>query len=326
MNTPLVSVVMCTYNRAELLRTAIASLIGQQVDFEYEIVLIDNGSTDHTYEVLRSAIESSPIPIRSVIEPKPGVSAARNRSLRESRGKWIASIDDDEVADPNWLQQLLATARTHGVRCVGGRVALQLPDETIAGLSPVCRDLLGESALGEYERPYTRRITPGAGNVLIHRSVFEEVGGFDEDAREGGEDYDLFRRTLQAGIKAWYTPRAVVHHHVPNYRLSPRYLLWSAERNGWHIAKRERCTLGRWLFPFILAARCGQTLVRVIPSYFFARILGRSGEILGARCLARRGKAYLECSVTHLLPNVVSKEHLNFRSEREMFSAASVPE
>lgn len=320
MNEPLVSVVMCTYNRADLLEKAIASLVDQRVDFDYDILIVDNSSTDHTQDVIQAAVASSPIPIRSVIEAKPGISAARNRSLREARGEWIASIDDDEVADPNWLQQLFATAEAHDARCVGGRVNLQLPSETINHLSPVCRDLLGESTLGEGEQPYTRRITPSTCNVLIHRSVFQEVGGFDEDEKEGGEDTDLFRRIRQAGIVAWHTPRAILRHHVPDYRLSQKYLLWSAERNGWHIAKREHFTQGRWRFPIVLVGRCGQLLLRFLPRYLVARLMGNPSEILGARCLLRRSKAYVQCGISLLVPNLFSKEHLNFRSEREMFT------
>ena len=220
MTIPLVSVVICTYHRADLLAKAIASLIEQRVDFEYEIVVVDNSSSDHTQDVIGAAIVDSPIPIRSVIEHTPGISAARNRSIREARGEWIASIDDDEIADPNWLQQLMIAAQRHAARCVGGRVELQLPSETIDALSPVCRDLLGESTLGDCETPYTRRITPSTCNVLIHRSVFEEVGGFDEEEKEGGEDTDLFRRIRQAGIVAWHNPHAILHHHVPDYRLN----------------------------------------------------------------------------------------------------------
>jgi len=307
-----------------LLAKAIASLIEQRVDFEYEIVVVDNSSSDHTQDVIGAAIVDSPIPIRSVIEHTPGISAARNRSIREARGEWIASIDDDEIADPNWLQQLMIAAQRHAARCVGGRVELQLPSETIDALSPVCRDLLGESTLGDCETPYTRRITPSTCNVLIHRSVFEEVGGFDEEEKEGGEDTDLFRRIRQAGIVAWHNPHAILHHHVPDYRLNQKYLLWSAERNGWHIAKREHFAQGRWLFPLVLAGRFGQMALRFLPRFWAAQMLGTPSEVLGARCLLRRSKAYIQGGITLLIPNVFSKEHLDFRSERDMFSPAPI--
>lgn len=324
MTTPFVSVVMCTYNRAELLKQAIASLVQQQVDFDYEIVIVDNLSTDHTQDVLQAAIQSSPVPIHSVIEPKPGVSAARNRTISESHGEWIASVDDDEIAAPDWLQQLVSVAQRRSSRCVGGRVELDLPQETLDGLSPVCRDLLGESAFGDVEQRYTRRHAACTGNLLVHRSVFEEIGLFDESLTEGGEDTDLSRRVRQAGIDGWYTPHAIVHHHVPEFRLTPKYLLWAAERNGWHIARREHRSCGPAVFPLVMAGRFGQMMIRFLPSYLLALVLGRSGRALAARCLLRRTKAYLKCGATLLVPNVFPQEHLRFRSEREMFASPNL--
>lgn len=321
MNT-LVSVTICTYNRADQLREALASLIAQRVDFDYEIVVVDNLSTDHTQSVIEEVIRTSAVTIRSFVEPSAGVSAARNRSIREARGEWIASVDDDELADPNWLQQLVDAARSRGIRCVGGRVQLQLEEDEVATLSVVCRSLLGESALGDREQRYTRRFTPGAGNLMVHRSVFDQVGLYDESLREGGEDTDLFRRIRQAAIEAWYVPTAVVRHLVPDYRLSPRYLLWSAERNGWHVARREHRAGSAARFVMMMAIRLGQLSLRYLPRYLLARALRHNQEALGARCLLRRTRAYLRCGLALMAPRAFRGSPLSFRSEREMFSSS----
>ena len=324
MKTPFASVVICTYNRADLLRESLASLMALEVDFDYEIVVVDNLSNDHTQSVIEEAIRDSAIPKRGVVEPTAGVSAARNRGIREARGEWIASIDDDEIADPDWLRQLVDAARSKGVRCVGGLVRLQLEADVADQLSAVCRNLLGESVLGRAAQRYSRSFTPGAGNLLVHRSVFDEVGMYDESLREGGEDTDLFRRIHQANIAAWYVPTAVVRHHIPEYRLSPKYLLWTAERNGWHVATRERRANGAARFVLLMAVRLGQMSLSFVPRYLLARVLRHPQEALGARCLLRRTRAYLRCGLSLMAPKVFPASPLNFRSERELFSSAGM--
>lgn len=324
MNSIQVSIVICTYNRAELLRQALVSLQDLRADVDFEIVVVDNQSTDDTQEVIAAVSERSGVAIRSFIESNRGISFARNRGIKEARGEWIASIDDDEVADPDWLMNLLTTALSKDVRCVGGRVELQLAQDRIAAMSPVCRVLLGESAGKSLQQRYSRRLTPGAGNLLIHRSVFDEIGLYDEDLHEGGEDTDLYRRMRRAGIEAWYTPDAVIRHYLPDYRLSDQYLFWCAERNGWHVAKREHRERGTLLFPVVLTARVGQLLVSFLPRYLLARALNRPDESLGARCLLTRSKGYIMCglslTVPRLFPESRHRGHLAFRSEREMFA------
>src|SRR5262249_39190598 len=149
MSDPIdVSVVICTYNRDHFLREALASIKALATDgsIRHEIVVIDNASTDHTSQVIAEAARDSPVPLRGVYEPKPGIGPARNGGIQEAGGKWIAFFDDDQVVDPQWLNQLLAMAREKGVRCVGGGNRLRLPPGGTYHLGPEMRGVLGGGA------------------------------------------------------------------------------------------------------------------------------------------------------------------------------------
>jgi glycosyltransferase involved in cell wall biosynthesis len=319
-----VTVVVCTYNRAALLRAALASLQALEADgFRYEIVVVDNASTDDTGSVIAEAARHSAVSLRGVREPRPGVACARNRGIREAVGPWIAFFDDDQVADRRWLRELLGWARARGARCVGGANRLLFPDGAPAYLSPVCRQLLSESVGRARPHRYSRRSGPGAGNVLLHRSVFDEVGGYDEGLREAGEDADLYRRIYAARIESWYTPQAVSYHVVPAYRLRPSYLRWKSLRNGGIVARRNHQEWGRAMFSLVLLARLGQALLLHLPRLLAARLLRHPGKVLGARCRLWRCEGYARLALKLLAPRLFPQRSffsgLDFRAERALF-------
>lgn len=328
-----VSVVVCTYNRAELLRDTLASLKALETGgaFRYEVVAIDNGSTDETPRVIEEAARAAPsgdggptVPLRGVREPKPGVAAARNRGIREAAGEWVAFFDDDQVADPHWLSGLLTFARARSVSCVGGSNRLLLatggdPEK----LPPVCRSLLGEMLEREPYR-YTGKKAPGAGNLLLHRSVFDRAGVFDEGLREAGEDTDLFRRIAAAGFEGWYCPQGVAYHVVPGYRLSAKYLRWKSRLHGSHLARRNLRHWGRGPFVLELLARLAQALGLHLPRLLWARLGRDENRLLGARCRLWRTEAYVRSALRLLAPRLFPQSRffaqLEFRAEREIFA------
>jgi glycosyltransferase involved in cell wall biosynthesis len=100
------SIVLCTRNRAGLLRDALESALEIEYPSDrFELVLVDNGSTDDTADVTRSAAGRAQFPIRYVYEPRPGLSIARNRGVRESRGAHVAFTDDDQLVDKHLLRE-----------------------------------------------------------------------------------------------------------------------------------------------------------------------------------------------------------------------------
>src|SRR5690349_14582285 len=105
MNTPKITIVVCTYNRSAMLRDALRSLYDLRTagEFTYEVLVVDNNSPDDTPAAIEQCSRESRALLRGVRETKPGVAAARNRGVREAHGEWIAFFDDDQIADADWL-------------------------------------------------------------------------------------------------------------------------------------------------------------------------------------------------------------------------------
>lgn len=292
---PDISIVVCTYNRAEMLRDALASLYDLATDgrFTYEIVVIDNASPDHTQQVIAAAAGQSPAPLRGAYEPRKGIVAARNRGLNEAQGRWIAFFDDDQIADPRWLAELISLAEAKQCRCVGGAVYLKLPEVCPRKLAATVRMILGESIWSDQPLRYGGRITPGCGNLMVERSVFDEVGGFDDAVGGRGEDTDLFRRIDRAGIEAWFAPAAIIHHVTPPERLAEPYLLKIANYMGDEIAGHQRQQLGSVRFAARWIVKALRHVAWYRPRYMIARMLGDAEAALGWRCQLAISGSYL---------------------------------
>jgi glycosyltransferase involved in cell wall biosynthesis len=297
-----VSIVVITCDRADMLRDTLLSLVAQETEgrFGYEIVVVDNGSTDHTKRTVEAIAAGATVPIRFVFEPRRGQVYARNRGVAEARGEWIASFDDDQLADPAWLKELITLARDTQSRSVGGAMRLKLPEGCHRRLTPFCRRVLGESVAWQTRRRYTRKQAPGSGNHMLHRSVFEEVGIYDESYNLRGYDTDLYRRLCSAGIDSWYSPTAVAYHVTPPYRLTDQYLRDTSLCNGWCFARRDRERFGALISPWILVARIGQMAGVHLPRLALAKLRGDTEQVLTWRCRLWSAQGYMACAM-HLM-------------------------
>lgn len=327
---PDVTVVVCTYNRAALLRDALASLFALETDgrFTYDLLVVDNASTDDTPAVVAEAARSAPVPVRGVREMVQGVAAARNRGVREAAAEWVAFFDDDQVADPRWLAELMAFAAEKGTPCVGGANRLLLSDGSALDVAPVCRWMLGETMGGGDPCPAVGRLAPGAGNLLIGKAVFDRVGLFDAGLKTAGEDGELFRRVEAAGIVPWYTPRAVMHHVVPAYRARPDYLRWKSLGCGRLRAERDH-DRGALRMAAVAAARLGHAALIALPRWAWFTARGRHGQAMGEACLAWRAWGYFRVALHRLAPRLFPQreflERLEHRSERALFGEPGPP-
>ena len=286
---PLITVVVCTRNRSASLRSALRSLANLQTGaaFDFEILVVDNGSTDDTPEVVAAANCGSAVAVRLVTEPRAGIVPARNRGVSEAHGRWIAFFDDDQLADAHWLKELFDTAQARQCRCAGGAVLLKLPDGVKRKLAPISRMLLGETVGMTVARQYSGRVTPGCGNLMVERSVFDEVGMFDARMVDRGEDTEFFLRLLNRGIDGWFTPTAIVHHVIPESRLADGFLLNLATRMARGMAENERETYGHLRYPLIWAARVGQAALVLLPRFLLAWARNAREAALGAKCRLR---------------------------------------
>jgi glycosyltransferase involved in cell wall biosynthesis len=328
---PLISVVICSYNRADILRAALQSLTRQKTDaqFSYEILVIDNGSSDDTRAVVSEIASCSQFPVRYVWEERSVVAHARNRGVIESRGEWLAWFDDDQLAELDWLNQLFAVACRTGADMVASDRVLSLPNEPVVPLNRFTRALLGEVTQHKESRIFSRRGLPTTGNMLIRRSVFDSVGSFDTSEIYGAEDRDLTRRAWVNGFTAWSAPKAVVHHLIPPFRLSAQYFSWASLRLGRNMANgdNKRCGLVKTVLTCV--ARIGQALLVHLSLLLWAYLLRDQAEMIGRRYQILVAVAYARQTLFLVAPGLFQQKDffaaLEFRKEGTSFPRLSRP-
>lgn len=236
MSAPLITAIICTRNRASLLAFAIQSLLHQtRPRADYDIMVVDNGSTDHTADVCKSfAVDS----VNYVFEPAPGLSKARNTGWQLSHSRYIAYLDDDAVADESWIHALISAYETQNPKpaAVGGPVRLKWETPEPEWMNHALRLPLGFLDWGRQPR----RLTPSeflvGANCSYCRATLEQFGGFDENLGRkkncllSGEETQIQRKIEQAGGYLFYAPAAGVQHFVSAARTQPR---WFYRRFFW---------------------------------------------------------------------------------------------
>jgi glycosyltransferase involved in cell wall biosynthesis len=279
-----ISVVLPTYNRAGMLHSALESLVKLQTGgkFSYEIVVVDDGSTDNTSAVVKKVAGKHPeVALRYLYQPGHGAGRARNLGVEKAQGRYVAFFDDDQVADPLWLVELYQVVLERGSNCVDGPVCLDLP----AGdqkLTPKTREVLGERFLGSEVGGYSSKENLGTGNFMIKRTLFHMLGGFDVKFRQC-HDADFFWRLEESGHHSLYTPHALVHHVIPASRLEEAYLRNVCLRRGLAYAHIMRKYQGPLKLALAFFWRLGVTLGRDLPLYVLRRLLGPEGALFDKR-------------------------------------------
>jgi GT2 family glycosyltransferase len=220
-----VSVVVCTRGRPDILRGSLARLAGL-VHPDLEILIIDNAPVDDRTRCVVTEMIDVDQRFRYVAEPRPGLSCARNRGLREATGTLIAYTDDDVSVDADWVRAL-ANGFEPGIACVTGLVATASIDgpaeryfDARVSWGDSCRPLVhrigGPTDDGLF--PYAPGIFGTGASFAVRTEVLRALGGFDEalgagTRTAGGEDLDLFVRIVLAGYGLAYEPAAVAWHH-----------------------------------------------------------------------------------------------------------------
>jgi len=225
----LISICMCTYQRNHVVDTlkSIAALrLPEHV--QIEVIVVDNDEQGYAEKLVKEQAALMQYPVFYRQETAKNIALARNCSIDNTKGEWIAFIDDDEVADPDWLAQLLATAQTYQADAVFGRVKSTYPDHTPQWII--------ES--GVFDRPAVsngQEVTSGATNsTLVSQTTIQKYQlKFDSNyGLTGGEDADFFYRLYQHGGKLVCSSEAYVSEEVASNRLNIHYLLKRAIRIG----------------------------------------------------------------------------------------------
>ena len=230
MPTLRITVAVITFNRSSFLRETLAGLVRQNYPAGcWELLVIDNNSTDDTREVVSSFLAATPSP-RWILEERAGLDFGRNRAIDEAHGEVIALVDDDILMEPDWLAQLVApfsgqTPPPVGV--VGGEVVPIFPDGIPEWLKGTHRPLKFRKDPG----PLPPGQAPMGANFAFPKWVLERFGKFDTHldrkgaALFGGGDSEMIRRIRAGGLEAWFVPGAKVLHQIPAARLTLRYAL-----------------------------------------------------------------------------------------------------
>jgi glycosyltransferase involved in cell wall biosynthesis len=237
MNSPKVSAIVCTYNRSGFLRDCLQSLVEQTLDVRlFEVIIVNNNSTDDTQSVAERFTQGYDR-FRVVLEPKQGLSNARNRGWREAEGRYVAFLDDDATACPTWLEKILWAFEnvkpTPG--CVGGQIDLTwevsrpawILDDMLAPLGRL--DISDKPCLLKNEYLF-------GGNLAIPKALLEDIGGFNPNLGRGASDLMgneeilLQQQVQQKGLPLYYHPEIFVWHMVHKARVRKS---WFLQRRFW---------------------------------------------------------------------------------------------
>ncbi len=217
-NVPLVSVIVVNWNGMAYLDDCLASL-EKQTWKNREFILVDNGSKDGSAEHMQQWTERVPNAQVILLAKNSGFCEANNLAFAQSRGEWIALLNNDAAAEPNWIEELVRRGDpSRRIGMLGCKILFTEPKDVIdkaghliywdgqnRGRGTMERDI------GQYDKE-EEILWPDACAALYHRRVFEETGGFDESFFAFGDDADLGMRARLLGWKAWYVPKAVVYH------------------------------------------------------------------------------------------------------------------
>jgi glycosyltransferase involved in cell wall biosynthesis len=238
MSDTLISAIICTHNRDNYLGAAIDTLLAQQCHVGFEIIVVDNGSSDRTREVVEQRLGDSRL--KYIFEPVLGLSVARNTGAKAASGQIFAYLDDDAEASTFWLQTLYSAFEANSKLAIaGGKVTLLYPEgiQAPAWLTPSLSSNLGAYDLGislvYIENP---GLTPRGLNYAIRRSFWEDIGGFDTNLGRIGknllsnEELQMTEIALSRGWQVAYIPEAVVAHNVSPERLQRS---WFFSRGWW---------------------------------------------------------------------------------------------
>jgi glycosyltransferase involved in cell wall biosynthesis len=257
MQAPKISVIICSYNRQDYIIQAIDSLYNQSASrSDFEVIVVDNNSKDNTAAVVREYIDAHPdLNIQFMNEPEQGASWARNTGAKVAKSPLLVFMDDDAVAENDFLKNILDFFDRHpGAGGLGGRIIPRYIPEKPKWLSHHVASLVGNFDYSKDVKVFDDGRYPLESNMVVRKEDFELINGFNTSLpgvkgtlRIGGEGKDFFYRLMAHGKKIWYDPSVIVHHVVEVNKLTPEYLYRVASG----IGRGERVRMlekGQWAY------------------------------------------------------------------------------
>lgn len=316
MNEPLdVSVIICTYNRCELLPAALESVLAQQTDgASYEVIVVDNNSKDNTAQVVKEFIARGHTNLRYLFEGRQGKSYALNTGIGNARAPIIAVTDDDICVEPKWLAAIKRAFDEHPeVDYVGGKVLPRWEGEPPAWLTPehwaplALQDYGDEPFYSNAKRPVCLL------SISVRREAFDRVGYFSTDFLRIGasstEDHEIQIRLWRAGRQGMYVPSIVVIADVQADRMTKSY------HRKWHTGHGKSSAmmqLGEIIAPdgsLIEGELPEVTTLFGAPASVYRELLAESGRWLSATMRRQESRAFRHENQLRQLANYIRKRY-----------------
>ena len=300
------TVIICTYNRSGNLPSCLAALAAQAGvnGIDWEVLVVDNNSSDDTPQVVADLSRELPIKLRYAREVQQGLNFARNHGVSNSEGTHFTFVDDDIHVSPQWLAALHRAFGETDADAIGGRIHLDPSIELPPWVAPGSETagFLGYQDFGDQPfRMDGKSRYPFGGNMSFHRRVVERIGLFDPklgrkgEGRKRGElfkgaETDYFHRLAARGdTRIFYEPGAIVFHRVQPHQLRQRYFLTIHFNAGYQRAFYDARELRRRMFgvPLFLYAQLTRAVGRYLgllvtrgPSQAFRQLM-TVGHFLG---------------------------------------------
>ncbi len=295
-----ISAAICTRDRADYLRKAVESLTEQSLDAaNFEIIVVDNGSSDDTKQVVTEEF-SSVSNLRYLYEPVPGLSRARNLAWQSAEGEYIVYLDDDAIANPNWMNGYLETFRAQDVAAVGGDVFPLWEAPRPDWLHDRLLSMLSVYQLSETPTILSPDQAVAGCNVGYTVADLRAVGGFNESLGRTGKgllsgEESLLREELEKRSRhTLYEPSLSVEHHVAPSRLNKSWFRRRAFDGGRSEARLTSIQAGGLTPGQRVPLFVRELFGWMLPRLAMFVIASRPDQRFYRECQVRRGLGFIK--------------------------------
>ncbi|NDA61670.1 MAG: glycosyltransferase family 2 protein [Chitinophagia bacterium] len=233
-DNPEISIVICSFNRAKYIGEAMLSLYNQTLEAtRYEVIIVDNASTDNTADICREFIAAHPeTQFTYLLEPRQGASFARNTGAAIAKAPLLCFMDDDAIAEIDFLKNIIQFFKeVPEAGGLGGRIIPRYIPAEPKWMSHFVSSLVGHFHYSEERTPFRKGKYPLESNMIVKTADFHRIGGFNTKLpgvsgtlRIGGEGKDFFFRLMELGNVIYYDPTIRVEHVVETAKLTPEYM------------------------------------------------------------------------------------------------------
>ena len=229
----MLSVIVCTYNRAKYIGTCIEKLANQNCNKkDYEVLIVDNKSTDNSKEIIDAVISKYPeAPLKYYLEENQGHTYARNRGIKEAKGNIISFLDDDAFVKNDYVENLTEYFSKHpDVQAVGGKIVPVYETQEPKWMSKYLLTLVSALDMGDNVKEFPSSKFPIGANMAFRATVFDKYGLFNvelgrrADGLEGGDEKEVFIRLRRNNEPIHYVPSIEVEHIIPEKRTRKEYI------------------------------------------------------------------------------------------------------